>query len=162
MRRFCCLCLALVMFALPAPAESPFSPYALTTPAETQLTQKDGTFTFVRGDTRVVAMTIERVPDAAPADAVIRMMNQFDPQSVIGADIPLTEGFVGLTAVNQDVTGEGFTKTSVMVLSRDGSLLILCGYSLKKDEAQVTRLLNDLLAGLTVDGVHIVAGPAAE
>lgn len=157
MKRIFGLCMALLLCALPAlAAENPFAPYCLTAPAAATLEVNEGTYTFVHGNTRVVALVIERVPDEAPAEAVIRLMAQFEPEAVIGADIPMAEGFVGLSAVNRDKYGEGIDQINVMVLSSDGSLLILSGHSLDGDEAQVQLLLDSLLSTLTVDGVRIV------
>ena len=105
--------------------------------------------------TRVVVMMIPRVPDADPAEAIIRMMTQFEPQAVIGEDIPLTDGFIGLTALNTDKFGEGVDQTTVMILCAHGDLLILSGYDLTGDGEAVGALLDALLTGLTADGVNI-------
>lgn len=157
MKRILGLCVALLLCALPAlAAENPFAPFVLTAPAAVVLEENEGTYTFVHGNTRAVAMMIERVPDEAPAEAVIRMMTQFEPEAVIGEDLPMAEGFVGLRAVNRDKFGEGIDQINVMVLGSDGCLLILSGYSLDGDEDQVQLLLDSLLSTLTVDGVRIV------
>lgn len=157
MKRIFGLCMALLLFALPALAvENPFAPYVLTAPAAAALEENEDTYTFVHGASRVVAMVIERVPDETPAEAIIRMMAQFEPEAVIGADLPMAEGFVGLNAVNRDKYGEGVDQINIMILGSDGSLLILSGHSLDGDEAQVQLLLDSLLSTLTVDGVRIV------
>lgn len=159
MKRIGCI-LLLMMLALPAlAAENPFAPYVLPVPADATLTDTEGTFTFVRGTTRVVAMVIERVPDNNPAEAVLRMMTQFEPEAILGEDLPTAEGFVGVEAVNADKFGEGMDQINVMILSADGSLLILSGYSLEGDEEQVRALLDTLLSTLTVDGTGIVLVP---
>ncbi len=157
MKRILCILLMLLICALPALAEeNPFAPYCLTVPDSVELTETEGTFTFVHGKTRVVAMVIERVPDENPDGAIIRMMGQFEPDAVIGDDLSMAEGFVGLQAVNQDKFGEGLDQLNVMVLGSDGNLLILSGYDLDGDEEQVRLLLDTLLSTLTVDGVKIV------
>lgn len=157
MKRICCILLLMLLpLSVLAEDENPFAPYCLTAPAAATLEENEGTYTFVHGNTRAVALVIERVPDEAPAEAVIRLMAQFEPEAVIGADIPMAEGFVGLSAVNRDKYGEGIDQINVMVLSSDGSLLILSGHSLDGDEAQVQLLLDSLLSTLTVDGVRIV------
>lgn len=157
MKRIWCILLMLLICALPALAEeNPFAPYCLTVPDSVELTETEGTFTFVHGKTRVVAMVIERVPDENPDGAIIRMMGQFEPDAVIGDDLAMAEGFVGLQAVNQDKFGEGLNQLNVMVLGSDGNLLILSGYDLDGDEEQVRLLLDTLLSTLTVDGVKIV------
>ena len=171
MKRIICTLLALLCFALPALAEgallaegapraaeaTPFAPYALTTPEAVELTENEGTYTFVYGVTRVVAMVIERVPDEDPGEAIIRMMAQFEPDAVIGEDIPMAEGFVGLNALHTDKFGEGIDQLTVMVLSSEGDLLILSGYDLAGDETRLKALMDALLASLTADGVAIAA-----
>lgn len=158
MKKILCILLVwLTIAALPALAEeNPFAPYCLTVPDSVELTETEGTFTFVHGKTRVVAMVIERVPDENPGGAIIRMMGQFEPDAVIGDDLSMVEGFVGLQAVNQDRFGEGLDQLNVMVLGSDGNLLILSGHDLDGDEEQVRLLLDTLLSTLTVDGVKIV------
>lgn len=149
-----------MLLVLPAMAEeNPFAPYVLPVPADTALTETEGTYTFVRGTTRVVATVIERVPDASPSEAILRMMTQFDPQAILGGDLTTAEGFVGVEAVNADKFGEGLDQINVMILSADGSLLILSGYSLEGDEEQVRALLDTLLSALTAEGESIVLFP---
>lgn len=164
MKKILCILLAIMCFTLPALAEgaplaedvNPFAPYALTAPEGVELVEAEGTYTFVSGSTRVVAMVIARVPDEKPSEAVIRMMAQFEPDAVIGEDLPTVEGFVGLHALNTDKFGSGVDCLTVMVLSSAGDLLILSGYDLEGDEEAVQALLDGLLAALTVDGVNIV------
>lgn len=157
MKRILCILLMLLICALPALAEeNPFAPYCLTVPDSVELTETEGRFTFVHGKTRVVAMVIERVPDENLGGAIIRMMGQFEPDAVIGDDLFMAEGFVGLQAVNQDRFGEGVDQLNVMVLGSDGNLLILSGHDLEGDEEQVRLLLDTLLSTLTVDGAKIV------
>ena len=156
-------CILLLMMLLPlsvsAEEENPFDPYCLTVPPAVTLEENEGTYAFVHGASRVVAMVIERVPDENPAEAVIRLMLQFDPEAVIGDDLPMAEGFVGLEAVNEDKFGEGMDQINVMILSADGSLLILSGHSLDGDGEQLRLLLDTLLSALTAAGVPIVLAP---
>ena len=157
MKRIICILLALLCFVLPVAAEgNPFSPYGLTAPEGVACTETEGTHTFVQGLTRVVAMVIERVPDEKPQEAIIRMMAQFEPEAVIGEDLPVAEGFVGLTALNTDKFGSGVDQLTVMVLSAQGDLLILSGYDLQGDEEKVQTLLDALLSALTADGMPVV------
>lgn len=164
MKKMICILLALLLFAVPvlaeeaplAESESPFGPYVLTAPEGVTIEAGEASHTFVSGMTRVVAMYISRVPDADPAEAVIRMMPQFDPQAVIGEDIPMAEGFVGLEALAQDKLGEGVDQLTVMVLSSTGDLLIFSGYDMQGDESAVQTLLDALLNSLTVDDAKIV------
>ena len=150
MKRIGCILLRMMLLPLSVSAEeeNPFDPYCLTVPPAVTLEENEGTYAFVHGASRVVAMVIERVPDENPAEAVIRLMLQFDPEAVIGDDLPMAEGFVGLEAV-----------IHVMILSADGSLLILSGHSLDGDGEQLRLLLDTLLSALTAAGVPIVLAP---
>ena len=147
-----CLCLCTCAFA----AENPFAPYGVDPMDDVTLLENEGTHTFVRGMTRVVAMVIERVPDDAPEMAVLRLMGQFEPDAVIGEDLLLTQGFVGVEALTQEHFGAGIDQLTVMILSAEGDLLILSGYDLNGDEAAVASLMEELLQGLSVDGVYIL------
>ena len=158
MRKFICI-LLMLLFAIPAIAEdqsSPFAPFDLTVPEAVTLEQSEGSCTFVHGETRVVVLVIDRVPDEDPAAAVLRMMGQFDPDAVIGEDIAAAEGFSGVEAVTKDKYGEGVDALTVMLLSDEGELLILSGYNLAGSETHVRGLMDTLLQGLTVDGVPVV------
>lgn len=161
MKRIGCILLLMMLLPLSVPAEeeNPFDPYCLTVPPAVTLEENEGTYAFVHGASRVVAMVIERVPDENPAEAVIRLMLQFDPEAVIGDDLPMAEGFVGLEAVNGDKFGEGMDQINVMILSADGSLLILSGHSLDGDGEQLRLLLDTLLSALTAAGAPIVLAP---
>ena len=158
MKKLLCI-LMMLLFALPALAEesdNPFAPYVIAVPSGAVLEENEGTTTFVAGMTRVVTMVIARVPDDDPASAVLRMMGQFDPAAVLGEELPLAEGFVGLASLAKDRFGEGIDQHNVMILSRDGDLLILSAYDLEGDEDSVLALLDALLAALTVDGMPIL------
>ncbi len=155
MKRIICALLMLIL-ALPAFAEeAPFAPYTLTAPEGVTLENHEGSYTFVHGLTRVVTMVIPRVPDEKPAEAVIRMMTQFEPGAIIGEDVPLAEGYYGLTARNEDKFGEGIDQITVMILSAEGDLLILSGYGLDGDGEKVQALMDALIAGIAVEGTRI-------
>lgn len=162
MKKYLCILLMLLL-TLPALAEgaplaedNPFAPFSLAIPEEVTVEEGEGSRTFVHGETRVVALLIERVPDENPADAVIRMMGQFDPAAVIGEDVPTAEGFSGVEAATKDKHGEGIDGLTVMILSHEGELLILSGYNMAGSEVHVRALLDTLLQGLTVDGSPVV------
>ncbi len=162
MKRIICI-LLMLLFVVPvlaegtAPAaENPFAPFTLTVPEEVTVEDGEGSRTFVHGETRVVALLIDRVPDEDPAEAVIRMMGQFDPAAVIGEDLPTVEGFSGVEAVTKDKFGPGVDALTVMILSHEGELLILSGYNMAGSEVHVRGLLDTLLSGLSVDGAPVV------
>lgn len=157
MNKMICILLMLCAFVLPAAAEeSPLAPFEIAAPAQVALEENEGTFTYVYGMTRVVAMVIDRVPDADPAEAVQRMMGQFDPDAVLDGELPVRPGFAGLAAFSVDKYGAGVDALTVMILSETGELLILSGYDLNGEEAQVQQLLDALLANLSVDGSAVV------
>ena len=156
MKKLLCILLMLMMtFPALAEEENPFAPYAFTLPEGAVLEEYEGTYTIVSGMTRVVAVLIPRVPDAQMGEAIIRMMTQFEPQAVIGEDIPLTEGFIGLTALNEGKFGEGVDQRTIMILCQHGDLLILSGYDLNGDDEAVSALMEALLTSLTVEGTPI-------
>ncbi len=156
MKKILCILLMLLL-ARPAFAEEAFAPYPLTAPEGVTLEENDGTHTFVDGMTRVVAMVIPRVPDEKPAEAIIRMMTQFEPGAIIGEDIPLTEGYWGLTARNQDKFGKGVDQITVMILSGEGDLLILSGYDLSGDGEKVQALIDALIDGMKAEDGLVLA-----
>lgn len=162
MKKLLCLLLTL-LFTLPALAEdvSPFAPYSLTAPEGVTLEEGEASHTFVQGHTRVVAMAVARVPDENPSEAIIRLMGQFAPDAVIGEDLPLAEGYWGLTALSVGKFGAESDQVTVMILSTEGDLLILAGYSLDGAGEQVQALLDALLASLTVEGAPVLL-PQAE
>ncbi len=156
MKKWLCILLMLLL-CVPALAEdSPFAPYVLTAPEGAALEEHEGAYAFVSGVTRVVAMVIPRVPDEDPAGAVARMMAQFDPDAVLEEDLPLAEGYTGITAVRADSFGPGVDQVTVMILSDAGDLLILSGYDLTGDEEKVQALLDALLASMTVGNSPVV------
>ena len=158
MKRILCI-LMMLLFAFPAFAaetDNPFSPYVLTAPEGVTLESNEGTHAFVSGVTRVVAMRIERVPDDDPAEAILRLMGQFEPDAEIDRELILEGGCVGLTAQNLDKFGEDMHQQNVMILSAQGDLLILSGYDLEGDDESVHALMDALLAALTLNGAPIV------
>ena len=146
--------LLMLLFAFPVLAEAPG--YTLNIPDGAACEESEGAVTFVYGTSRVVAVIIERVPDKQPRDAVIRMMAQFDPAAVIGEDVPLKEGFVGVYAVTKDKFGEGVDALTAMILSAEGDLLILSGYDMSASREHAQALLNAVLACVQADGDTIL------
>lgn len=159
MKKLLCILLACLCVALPAAAEdaNPFAPYVLTAPEGAELTDGEGSLVFVAGNARAVAQVIDRVPDEDPAEAILRMMTQFEPFAIIGEDIAAAEGFVALSALNEDKFGDDVDLITVMVLSQEGDLLILSAYDMDGDEAKAQALLDALLETLTVNGVYIIS-----
>lgn len=156
MKRILCI-LMMLLFAFPALAEdNPFFPYVLTAPEGVTLESNEGTHAFVSGVTRVVAMRIERVPDDDPAEAILRLMGQFEPDAVIDGALTLEGGCVGLTAQTIDKFGEGMHQWNMMMLSAQGDLLILSGYDLEGDDESVHALMDALLAAATLNGEPVV------
>lgn len=153
MKKMLCILLCLLLAAIPALAEeNPFAPYVLTAPEGTQMEINEGSTAFILGSARVLAMVIDRVPDEEPADAIIRLMAQFEPDAVQGEALVLAEGYTGLTAVNEGRFGEGRDQLIVMILSDGGDLLILSASDLTDDETQAQALLDQLLTTLAAEG----------
>lgn len=151
-----CLLLALCCTSALAQAPaSPYAPYVLATPEDALLTTGESSCTFERGTARVVAMAMSRVPDADPEAALVRLMSQFDPANGEGVALSLSEGFLGLLAVSagklEGLNDETSDVITVMVL-QEGELLILSGYDMENAHESVFTLLNDLLAGASLNG----------
>ncbi len=145
--------------SLPAGAEeSALSPYDLARPDGVTVTVNEGSLTYVLGQTRAVAQVISRVPDEDPADALPRLMAQFDPDAVFGPDLTLAEGFFGMTAVTAGKYGEGVDLHTAMVL-REGELLILSAYDMSGDPDAAAALLDLLLQAVSLDGTPILLPP---
>lgn len=156
MKKLLCI-LAMLLFAIPALAEmNPFAPYTLAVPESAELEETESAWAFVSGTTRVVAMVIERVPDEDPAEAVARLMSQFEPDAAHEDELTLADGYAGLTSCNNGKYGENVDQWNVMILSPEGDLLILSGYDLQGDEDSVLTLIDEILAALTVDGAPIL------
>lgn len=158
MKRIICILLMLLL-TLPACGEenrAEIGSYVLAVPEDVQTEKTESSVTFVQGNTRVVVILIERVPDADPESAVIRMMAQFDPDAMLEDDLLMAEGYVGLNAVATDKFGEGVDQLTTLVLGSTGELLILSGYDMDGDETKVQALVEQLLAGLTHDGEKLM------
>ena len=168
MKKLLCILLMLI-FALPAMSEgaplaegaplsddNPHAPFTLTVPEAVTPVDNEGSVTYVYGTSRVVVIRIERVPDENPADSLIRMLGQFDPDAVIDGELLTAEGYAGLTARTADKFSEGVDALTVMLLSPDGTLLILTGYDMAGSEEHATALMDTLLSGMTVDGAPVV------
>ena len=156
MKKLLCILLMLI-FALPALAqENPFAPYQLSVPQGAALEEGESYHTVVEGMTRVVVMRIDRVPDADPADAILRLMSHFDANAVIGESIPMTEGYTAAQALTADKYGAGIDALTVMILSPEGNLMILSGYDMEGDGDALQTLMNTLLSSLTVADTPIV------
>lgn len=156
MKKMLCLLLCLLLPCIALAEDAPFGPYDITTPEGVMLLDNEGSFTFVQGETRVVAIGMARVPEDNPAEALIRLMGQFEPGAVIGEDVPLAEGFSGLSAVTPDRFGEGVDLYTCMVLSAQGDLLILSGYDMSGAGENALALLETVLACVTADGASIL------
>ena len=156
MKRIICM-LLLLLFALPVLAEeNPFAPFTIAVPEGVTLEQGESSTTFVYGTSRVVVIRIDRVPDADPKSAVLRMLGQFDKAAVVEQEIAAAEGFTAVQAISADAFGPGIDKLTIMVLSHEGDLLILSGYDMAGDEEQLRSLLNALLIHTQFDGNPIV------
>ena len=94
------------------------------------------------------------LPD--PAEAIVRLMAQFEPDAKIDEALVMENGCVSLTACTTDKFGEGVHQWNVMLLSPEGDLLILSGYNLEGDDESVHELLDALLAEITLNGADVV------
>ena len=153
------LILVVLCLLLAAPcafaADHAFGPYEVTLPDGAAMEDTDGVYAIVRGNTRVVALHIDRVPDEDPAAALVRMLPLYDASAVLTGTLSLADGCCGITALSANRLGEGIDQLTCMLL-REGELFILAGYDMQGDEQAVTALLNELLRGVTVAGVSIV------
>lgn len=158
MKKLICILLAICCLCSVSLAEeiNPFAPFVLTLPDGAALEEREGTYTIVHDMTRVVVIVIDRVPDADPPAAIIRLMTQFEPLAIIGEDLVLAEGFTGLTSLKEDPAGKAADQVNIMVLSDKGDLLILSGYDMNGDRDQLQQLLDAILKDATVDGASIV------
>lgn len=161
MKKLVCILLMLLLpFSALSEAAVPLAPYALTAPEDTECVPNEEVVTYVRDTSRVVVQSISRIPDESPAEALIRLMGQFDAEAVIGDALTLAADCVGLTATHADQFGEGVDVQVVMVLSAQGDLLILSAYDMAGDEDSAALLLDALLDALTLNGVSV--RPAAD
>ena len=117
---------------LTAVPESALAPFNVVLPEDAHVEMAEGRITLVRGDSRVVAMVISRVPDEDPAAALPILMQDFDP------------------------------KTSETMDFDAGELLILSGYNLARDHHALYLFLTELLENVSMDGAAVyVAEDAA-
>ncbi len=141
-----------VLTEVPADALLPFS---LTLPEDAHVELTDGRTVLVSGNARVVAMVIARTPDDDPSNTLPELMSQFDANTNELIEFTAEDGFHILGGVVTDAFGEGEDKITLMVLSNTGDLLILSGYHLERDHQALYTFLTDLLAHVTVDGMHV-------
>lgn len=112
----------------------------------------------MRGDSRVVAMVISRVPDEDPAAALPILMQDFDPKTSETMDFDAQPGFCILGGVVNDAFGDGEDKITLMVLADSGELLILSGYNLARDHHALYLFLTELLENASMDGAAVYVG----
>ena len=92
---------------LTAVPESALAPFNVVLPEDAHVEMAEGRITLVRGDSRVVAMVISRVPDEDPAAALPILMQDFDPQTSETMDFDAQPGFCILGGVVNDAFGDG-------------------------------------------------------
>ena len=112
---------------LTAVPESALAPFNVVLPEDAHVEMAEGRITLVRGDSRVVAMVISRVPDKNPAAALPILMQDFDPKTSETMDFDSQPGFCILGGVVNDAFDDGEDKITLMVLADSGELLILSG-----------------------------------
>lgn len=147
---------------LTAVPESALAPFNVVLPEDAHVEMAEGRITLVRGDSRVVAMVISRVPDEDPAAALPILMQDFDPKTSETMDFDAQPGFCILGGVVNDAFGDGEDKITLMVLADSGELLILSGYNLARDHHALYLFLTALLEATTMDGDAVYAAPSAE
>lgn len=176
MKRLIVLLMAL-MLCLPALAEQPggpspltlLSPFEVTLPEDASVQENAGgvsvTFIHGNGQTRVVAMTLSRVPDenGDHAAELTRLMGQFAPGAKDHMPLALTGGFHGLLATTpaalEGADGTPIDQVTVMVLWQTdmrGELLILSGYDMAGQTARAWTLIDQLLQSAAVEGLPVV------
>lgn len=156
MKRILCI-LLMLMLCLPAMGEeSPHAPFTVTVPESVVQEDNEGSVTYVYGSSRVVVIRIERTPDTEPAQALPRLLGQFDPDAVIDEELAMAEGYTGLTAFTTDKFGTGIDALIAMLLAPEGTLLILTGYDMSGSKEHAQALMDTLLSGMTANGMPIV------
>ena len=144
---------------LTAVPESALAPFNVVLPEDAHVEMAEGRITLVRGDSRVVAMVISRVPDDDPAAALPILMQDFDPKTSETMDFDAQPGFCILGGVVNDAFGDGEDKITLM---DSGELLILSGYNLARDHHALYLFLTELLENASMDGAAVyVAEDAA-
>ena len=147
---------------LTAVPESALAPFNVVLPEDAHVEMAEGRITLVRGDSRVVAMVISRVPDEDPAAALPILMQDFDPKTSETMDFDAQPGFCILGGVVNDAFDDGEDKITLMVLADSGELLILSGYNLARDHHALYLFLTELLENASMDGAAVyVAEDAA-
>ena len=147
---------------LTAVPESALAPFNVVLPEDAHVEMAEGRITLVRGDSRVVAMVISRVPDDDPAAALPILMQDFDPKTSETMDFDAQPGFCILGGVVNDAFDDGEDKITLMVLADSGELLILSGYNLARDHHALYLFLTELLENVSMDGASVyVAEDAA-
>lgn len=173
MKRLIALLLALTL-CLPALAEQEdpqalLAPFEMTIPEDvTAQANASGTaVTFIHGNglTRVVGMTLSRVPDAQGDHAaeLERLMKLFAPAALDYTPLALSEGFYGLLARTpaalEGLTDAPIDQITVMILWQTqtrGELLILSGYDMAGQPAHAWTLIDALLQSASVEGMQVV------
>ncbi len=148
---------------LTAVPESALAPFNVVLPEDAHVEMAEGRITLVRGDSRVVAMVISRVPDEDPAAALPILMQDFDPKTSETMDFDAQPGFCILGGVVNDAFDDGEDKITLMVLADSGELLILSGYNLARDHHALYLFLTELLENASMDGaaVYVAENAAA-
>ena len=143
--------------------ESALAPFNVVLPEDAHVEMAEGRITLVRGDSRVVAMVISRVPDEDPAAALPILMQDFDPKTSETMDFDAQPGFCILGGVVNDAFDDGEDKITLMVLADSGELLILSGYNLARDHHALYLFLTELLENVSMDGaaVYVAENAAA-
>lgn len=162
----------------PAPTAAPeeiLSPYEIALPAGLTVTLAASgasvTYTDAAQRTRVVGMTLERVPDPEGDHAaeLERLMGQYAPDAAGRTPLTLAPGCYGLMANSPaslpGVNGTQVDQVIVMVLWQTperGALLILTGYDLTGDTDRAAAMVGLLLQNTAVQGVSVIPAPTGE
>ena len=128
---------------LTAVPESALAPFNVVLPEDAHVEMTEGRITLVRGDSRVVAMVISRVPDEDPAAALPILMQDFDPKTSETMDFDAQPGFCILGGVVNDAFDDGEDKITLM------------GYNLARDHHALYLFLTELLENVSMDGAAV-------
>lgn len=183
MKRLTALLLMLLL-ALPCAAlgeadtaETILAPYAIPAPegvtAEVGVSGSSVTYVHENGTSRVVALTLHRVPDenGDHAAELEKLMYQYAPKAEELTPLSLADGFYGLAAFVPDILngmgGLQIPQVTVMVLwqsETEGELLILSGYDMlgiAGDPEAPWAMVAQLLEGTQLNGKPVML-PGAE
>ena len=152
------------------------APYVLTAPEgmTAEVGVSGSSVTYVNGKVRVVAQTLQRVPDehGDHAAELEKLMRQYAPAARELTPLGLCEGFWGLAATVPDslngAGGRQIPMVTVMVLWQspmEGELLILSGYDLEGragDTDAAWAMVAGLLEGTTLNGRPVLPPRAEE